>query len=415
MNEMKNKKIILKYVIYTLIFAAGIILGRVLFSNPDKNSKTLQSEASGENHIWTCSMHPQIRMNEPGRCPICGMNLISISRNVSDYDSSAVRFTRESVMLANITTSKVTRTKPVMEVRLYGKVQADERLVQSQTAHVPGRIENLLVSFTGESVTKGQALAILYSPELITAQQELLEATEFKASQPEIYEAAKEKLRHWKITEEQINSLEKSGEVEHEFEVLSNTNGIVIQKLVNDGDHVTEGTTLFELADLSELWILFDAYESDLMFLKVGDRVEFEVQALPGIRYTENIKFIDQVIDPVTRVAKVRIETLNTDGRLKPEMFVTGTVKTNLKNYANSLVVPKSAVMWTGKRSIVYVKLPDADEPVFKLREVELGPMLGNSYVVNKGLSEDDEIVTQGAFSVDAAAQLEGKPSMMNR
>lgn len=412
---MKNKKIILKYVIYTLIFAAGIILGRVLFSNPDKNSKTLQSEASGENHIWTCSMHPQIRMNEPGRCPICGMNLISISRNVSDYDSSAVRFTRESVMLANITTSKVTRTKPVMEVRLYGKVQADERLVQSQTAHVPGRIENLLVSFTGESVTKGQALAILYSPELITAQQELLEATEFKASQPEIYEAAKEKLRHWKITEEQINSLEKSGEVEHEFEVLSNTNGIVIQKLVNDGDHVTEGTTLFELADLSELWILFDAYESDLMFLKVGDRVEFEVQALPGIRYTENIKFIDQVIDPVTRVAKVRIETLNTDGRLKPEMFVTGTVKTNLKNYANSLVVPKSAVMWTGKRSIVYVKLPDADEPVFKLREVELGPMLGNSYVVNKGLSEDDEIVTQGAFSVDAAAQLEGKPSMMNR
>lgn len=412
---MKNKKIILKYVIYTLIFAAGIILGRVLFSNPDKNSKTLQSEASGENHIWTCSMHPQIRMNEPGRCPICGMNLISISRNVSDYDSNAVRFTRESVMLANITTSKVTRTKPVMEVRLYGKVQADERLVQSQTAHVPGRIENLLVSFTGESVTKGQALAILYSPELITAQQELLEATEFKASQPEIYEAAKEKLRHWKITEEQINSLEKSGEVEHEFEVLSNTNGIVIQKLVNDGDHVTEGTTLFELADLSELWILFDAYESDLMFLKVGDRVEFEVQALPGIRYTENIKFIDQVIDPVTRVAKVRIETLNTDGRLKPEMFVTGTVKTNLKNYANSLVVPKSAVMWTGKRSIVYVKLPDADEPVFKLREVELGPMLGNSYVVNKGLSEDDEIVTQGAFSVDAAAQLEGKPSMMNR
>ncbi len=138
------------------------------------------------------------------------------------------------------------------------------------------------------------------------------------------------------------------------------------------------------------------------------------MQALPGIKYSGNISFIDPVIDPVNRVAKVRIETPNQSGKLKPEMFVTGIVKARLDQYKNMLVIPKSAVLWTGTRSIVYVKQTGTEEPVFKMREVGLGPMLGNSYVITDGLSEGEEIVTQGAFSVDAAAQLDGKPSMMN-
>jgi Cu(I)/Ag(I) efflux system membrane fusion protein len=119
------------------------------------------------------------------------------------------------------------------------------------------------------------------------------------------------------------------------------------------------------------------------------------------------------VIDPVTRVAKVRVEVNNETGKLKPEMFATGIASANLSAYRNNVVIPRSAVLWTGKRSIVYVKLPGI-EPVFKLRDIELGPMLGDSYVVINGLLEGEEIVTQGAFSIDAAAQLEGKPSMMN-
>jgi Cu(I)/Ag(I) efflux system membrane fusion protein len=172
---------------------------------------------------------------------------------------------------------------------------------------------------------------------------------------------------------------------------------------------------LFEVANLSSVWVLFDAYESDLPFLKVGNTISFSLQALPGTNFSANIRFIDPVIDPVNRVAKVRVEVSNAGGKLKPEMFATGLVKANLNEFKDKLVIPRSAVLWTGKRSIVYVKQPDGDGINFNMREIDLGPMLGNSYVVLGGLKEGEEIVTDGTFSVDAAAQLAGKPSMMNR
>lgn len=159
---------------------------------------------------------------------------------------------------------------------------------------------------------------------------------------------------------------------------------------------------------------MFEAYESDLPYLSQGQKVIFTIQALPGIDYSGNINFIDPVLDPVARVARVRVEVGNQGGKLKPEMFATGIVKSNLDDYKDKLVIPRSAVLWTGKRSIVYVKQP-GNEPVFKIREIGLGPMLGNSYIVTDGLTEGEEIVTAGAFSVDAAAQLEDKPSMMNQ
>jgi Cu(I)/Ag(I) efflux system membrane fusion protein len=159
---------------------------------------------------------------------------------------------------------------------------------------------------------------------------------------------------------------------------------------------------------------MFDAYESDLPYLSQGQKVSFIIQALPGTDYSGNITFIDPVLDPVTRVAKVRIEMNNQGGKLKPEMFATGIVNANLNQFKGKLVIPRSAVLWTGKRSVVYVKQAGSEDPIFKIREIDLGPMLGNSYVVENGLMDGEEIVTQGAFSVDASAQLEGKPSMMN-
>jgi membrane fusion protein, copper/silver efflux system len=196
--------------------------------------------------------------------------------------------------------------------------------------------------------------------------------------------------------------------------VVSNTAGIVTNRRVSTGDYVSSGTVLLEIADLSKVWIMFDAYESDLQFLHTGEKISFTIQALPGIDFKGNILFIDPVIDPVTRVAKVRVEADNQSGKLKPEMFATGIVYSTLDEYKNKLVIPRSAVLWTGKRSVVYVKQTANDEPVFKAREIELGPMLGESYVVTAGLNEGEEIVTNGTFSIDAAAQLAGKPSMMN-
>ena len=403
------------YARYSLFAIGGLLFGWLIFHNSGKTvTKQEHSTEVKKETIWTCSMHPQIRKSEPGLCPICGMKLIPLVQSALPVDSDAIHFTEEAVALANVMTTIVTRQNPVKEIRLYGKVQTDERLMQSQTSHISGRIEKLFVNFTGESVRVGQTLALIYSPELVTAQQELIEASKDKMSQPEIYEAAKERLRQWKLTDSQIYGIEKSGNVKENFEVVSNTTGIITAKRVNNGDYVGQGTALFDVADLSSLWVLFDAYESDLPFLKKGNKISFTLQALPEKSFTASILFIDPVIDPNTRVSKVRVELNNKSGNLKPEMFATGIVHANLSGYGDKLVIPGSAVLWTGKRSIVYVKLADQKDPVFKLREVELGPALGDSYVILNGLEEGEEIVTQGAFNIDAAAQLEGKPSMMD-
>jgi len=405
-----------RYVRYGLVTFVGIFLGWLFFHSPHKTEEKQQSTVqNGKATIWTCAMHPQIRMSAPGKCPICGMELIPLSQdNAATIDPDAIHLSKDAAQLANVLTSVVSHHKPIKEVRLYGKVQTDERLLQTQVAHLPGRIEKLMVNFTGERVRKGQILALIYSPDLVTAQQELLEASKMKQTQPEIYEAAKEKLRQWMLMENQIDMIENSGKVQTDFDVMSNTNGIVTARRVNNGDHVAEGTVLYDIADLSHVWVMFDAYESDIPFLNIGDKMNFTVQALPGTGLTGNITFVDPVLDPITRVAKVRVEINNESGSLKPEMFATGIVHANLNEYKNSIIIPRSAVLWTGKRSIVYVKQPGTDEPVFKIREIGLGPMLGSSYVVTDGLNEGEEIVTQGTFSVDAAAQLEGKPSMMN-
>jgi len=405
-----------KYVLYGLLILIGLFLGCLLFHSNNKTVNEQKAAVVAKKQIWTCSMHPQIRLEKPGKCPICGMELILLNQSTEGKeDSTAIHFSKEALELANVSTSIVSRQKPVKEVRLYGKVQADERLLQNQVAHISGRIEKLLVNFTGEPVRKGQLLAMIYSPDLITAQQELLEAAKSKQTQPEIYQAAMEKLMQWMLTDKQIAQIESSGKVKTNFEVYSNTSGIVTNKRVNTGDHVSEGTVMFDVVNLSNVWVLFDAYESDLPFLHIGNNVSFTVQALPGVNFFGNIKFIDPVIDPNTRVAKVRVEIGNAGGKLKPEMFVNGIVRANLDQYKDKLVIPRSAVLWTGKRSVVYMKQPSTNEALFKMREVELGVVLGNSYVVLDGLKEGEEIVTEGTFNVDAASQLEGKPSMMGR
>jgi len=405
-----------KYAKYSIFLIVGFFAGWILFHSSQRNeTKTDQLPETTKNTIWTCAMHTQIRMFKPGKCPICGMELIPLAQsNIASFDPSAIHLSKEAAQLANVLTSVVTRQKPIKEVRLFGKVQPDERLFQSQVAQFSGRIERLAVNFTGESVVKGQILAEIYSPELITAQQELLETVKTKQLQPELYEASKEKLREWKLTDDQIGKIESSGVVRNNFEVVSNTAGTITVRRVNAGDYVSQGTVLFEIADLSKVWVMFDAYESDLQFLQTGENISFTLQALPGLDYKGKIVFIDPVIDPVTRVAKVRVETGNQSGRLKPEMFATGVVYSKLEGYEDDLVIPGSAVLWTGRRSIVYVKQKGTNEPVFRMREVELGPKLGENYIIMKGLKEGEEIITSGTFSVDAAAQLEGKPSMMN-
>ncbi len=403
-----------------LLVVAGILLGWLLFHKSGEVVAPQQFESvhdhSEEEHtIWTCSMHPQIRQDKPGDCPICGMDLIPLQNNQATIDDDAIEMSEAAMKLAEVQTATVTRGVASRELLLYGKIQVDERKLQSQAAHVPGRIEKLLVNVTGETVISGQPIATIYSPELVTAQKELIEALTLKDKYPLLVEAAREKLRNWKLSDAQIREIENSGKITQTFNLYANTSGVVTNRKVNEGDYVQKGAALFDVANLSQVWGVFEAYEPDLPWISMGQDVEFTAQAVPGKTFKGKVSFIDPVIDPTTRTARVRITMVNPGLQLKPEMFVNGVVKSTHKGSGKDLVIPQSAVLWTGKRSVVYVRIPEAEHPTFKMREITLGPAMKETYVVQDGLSEGEEIVVNGAFSVDAAAQLAGKTSMMNR
>ncbi|MDN3707275.1 efflux RND transporter periplasmic adaptor subunit [Myroides ceti] len=419
MNKLKNI-FRNKAVTYGVILLSGLLLGWTIFggNSSHDHGHDLEMEVTEEGEtVWTCSMHPQIRMDKPGKCPLCAMDLIPLKSSGGGddvIDDDAILMSEEAIALANIQTSVVGHQDAVKDVQLYGTVQVDERLQQSQTSHVNGRIENLYVTFTGESVKEGQLIAKIYSPDLLTAQQELLEAAKLQDIQPVLLDAAKEKLRLWKVSENQISEILASNSVSPYVNIYANTSGVVTSKNVNQGDYINQGSVLYTISNLSKLWVIFDAYETDLPFLKVGDQLEYTLQSVPGKVYKGRIAFINPIIDASSRTAKVRVEADNIDRNLKPEMYATGRTSAPLKGKGKEIVIPKSAVLWTGKRSIVYVKQPNTSTPAFKLREIVLGPSLGDQYVVMSGLENGEEIVTKGAFTVDASAQLEGKISMMN-
>ncbi|GHU67424.1 cation transporter [Bacteroidia bacterium] len=399
-----------KLIIFALILGLGLTYGC-------KNSSEKNDEQH-EHQIWTCSMHPQIRQDKPGKCPLCGMDLILLHNegaiNRAPTDSDAITLSEEAVALANIQTTVVgvLHATPTHEIHLFGTIQTDQRRLRSQTAHVSGRIEKLSVNFEGETIRAGQVVAQIYSSDLLNAQEELLQAK--KLENPSLLNAAREKLRQWKLTSTQIANIEKSGKVSPVVDITATSSGIVTAKKVEQGDYISPGAVLFDLADLSSVWAVFEAYETDLPYLKTGDKITYTLQALPGKTFSGKIAFIDPMLDKTTRTAKIRVETTNRKGELKPEMIVDATVQAALPQSGNAIVIPKTAVLWTGKRSIVYVKQADKEMPTFRLREIELGSSLGDAYVVVSGLNEGEEIVTNGAFTVDASAQLEGKSSMMN-
>ena len=412
MNTNKRTILIAAITLVVGLLAGWLIFGSSSEENHEGHDHTAD-EVAGET-TWTCSMHPQIRQNEPGDCPICGMDLIPLEDETdSDIDPMAISMSPTAMQLASISTALVGSADPVKSVRLNGKVQSDERLVFSQASHIPGRIEKLLVNFTGEFVKKGQVIASVYSPDLVTAQEELFEAEKIKDSQPQLFNAAKEKLKNWKLTESQIEQILQSGQSEEEFNIQTDVSGYVTNRKVNVGDYISRGQSIYEIADLSRVWVLFDVYEQDMPWIKKGDKVNFTVASIPGETFEGTISFIDPVIDAKTRVAKARIDMANSGLKLKPEMFASGTVEAKLPAKAGNLSVPKTAVMWTGKRSLVYVKSETETGVNFKMREVTLGPALGESYLVESGLDEGEEIAVSGTFSIDAAAQLAGKASMM--
>jgi Cu(I)/Ag(I) efflux system membrane fusion protein len=238
-----------KYIQIILILLIGGSLGWLI--KPSSSEHIAHETAAADNQTWTCSMHPQIRQSEAGKCPLCGMDLIPVSDESSDSNPFEIKMSPTAMQLASVTTSVITKQKPVKELRLNGKVKADERKTFSQSSHIPGRVERLMVNFTGETVQRGQVLAYIYSPDLVVAQEELFEAAKMKEIQPALFQAAKEKLKNWKLTENQIQQIIKKGTIQEQFPILADVSGVVMSKNVNLGDYIKKGESIYKIANLN--------------------------------------------------------------------------------------------------------------------------------------------------------------------
>jgi len=446
----------------------GLVLGGVLFrgdSGHEGHNHSVADADSGDGEataeVWTCSMHPQVKQPDPGKCPICAMALIPLSSMGGGDGERSYSMSEAAKQLAGITTSEVVRGFPQAEVRLFGKVMYDETRMRTVAARFPSRIDRLYVDYTGIRVKKGDHLATVYSPELLSVQTELLTAKKFgneKAAQ-----ITRDKLRLWGFSDQQIRQIELSGETSDQLTIDAPASGIVIQKNVREGDYVETGMPYFKIADLDEVWVMLDAYESDTPWLRFGQPVVFTTESIPGRIFEGQISFLAPELDPSTRTVSVRVNVPNEARMLKPGMFVSGLVearvagsgqvldpslegkwispmhpeivkdepgkcdicgmdlvKAETLGYAvvdadvkPPLLVPAGAVLHTGKRSVVYVQQEDADQPTFEGREVLLGPRAGDQYIVEAGLNEGEMVVSEGGFVIDSALQIQAKPSMM--
>lgn len=404
-----------KYIIYIGVLIAGIFLGWLLFGGGPSKSEVAHDHTTVEKgKMWTCSMHPQIMQPEPGDCPICGMDLIPAEAGAEGLAANQFKLTKNALALANVQTTVIGNAiSRDNTIALSGKIAENEKSNAVQVSYFAGRIERLNVNFTGEEIRKGQLLATVYSPELVKAQQELLTAASVKENQPALYKAVRNKLKLWKLSENQINQIEKTGKVKENFPVYATVSGTVSEKLVEQGDYVSQGQALLKIANLSSVWANFDVYENQISNFKVGQNISITTNAYLNETFKAKVSFIDPVLNQETRTVTMRAVLNNSKGRFKPAMFVTGKVEATEKQTEQQLSIPATAVLWTGKRSVVYIK-SDASKPVFEMREVVLGRRAGESYLVEKGLQSGEEIVTNGVFTIDASAQLQGKKSMMN-
>ncbi|MCB9730145.1 MAG: efflux RND transporter periplasmic adaptor subunit [Deltaproteobacteria bacterium] len=428
--------------------------------------------------VYTCAMHPQIRLPEPGQCPICGMDLILASAEAAAQPSAEVSLSPEAQALARIQTASVERRPASVDLRLTGRIALDETRVATITAWLGGRIERMFVDATGTRVEKGDHLFELYSPELYVAQQDYVEAARLARRMEPLggeaaegaklaAEAARQKLRLWGLREWQIRQVASDRKPRRTVTIYAPIGGTVTAKSALQGEYVETGSPIYTIADLSRVWVILDAHESELRWLRYGQEVAIEAEAAPGPSISGTVSFISPTLDPRTRTVPVRVAVDNPGEALKPGMFVRGRVSASVGGGGASavsglagkwispmhpevvadapgrcevcgmplvpaeehwlvgpqlraeaggvlpLVIPATAPLWTGKRTVVFVEVPDRERPTYALREVELGPRVADGVVVRSGLVEGERVVREGAFKLDSALQIRGDTSMM--
>ena len=432
-------------------------------------SATPATSAAAE--IFTCPMHPNIRQPGPGRCPICGMELVTAAGGAADLDEFSVKIEPAQRRLANIQTARVENGPLDATIRTVGAIVIDESRQATISSYIDGRLERLFADYTGVHIAQGDHLAVIYSPQLYAAQVEYIEARRalvasgglsgIREAQEALAANTRQRLREFGMNDEQISELERTGNARSRLTIYAPQGGTVVEKLAVEGNYVKAGDPIYRIADLSTVWLMLKLFPEDASRIRFGQRMEAVVQSLPAEKFFGRVAFIDPTVDPQTRTVSIRVELLNEGGRLRPGDYAEATitfpigphgevydadlagkwispmhpqiirdepgqcpicgmdlVPTSQFGFANaplpqpqSLYVPRSAVLMAGGNSVVYT---ETEPGRFEIRPVTIGPILQDRIVILEGLKAGENVATAGNFLIDSQMQLAGKPSLFD-
>jgi Cu(I)/Ag(I) efflux system membrane fusion protein len=418
-----NKNIAIPLVVLILASLAG---GGWFLWREQRHDHVGEQKASQGKQLYTCSMHPFIIKDKPGTCPICGMELIKKIDGAATGKAPTADQRQQADMLghvslsptqrvmANVATVEVRQQSLNKEINAVGIVQFDQSRQAKVTAWIAGRIDKLNVSTVGAFVSRNRPVAEVYSPDLLSTQQEYLLAVrsreQLKNSPiPSISQngeglvaSAKQRLMLFGVKESQIAALEKAGKPNIRLPIYTPLSGVVIEKMVQQGQYVNTGDVLFNIADLSTVWVEVEVYENEFPTIHIGQRVEIRSQSFPGKPFIGRVAFIYPFLDPKTRTVKARVEMPNPGMKLKPDMFVNAIIKVPL---GSAIVVPVTAVMDTGKRRVVWV---ESSPGMFEPRDVQVGQQTDDKIQILSGLKEGDKVAVSGGYLIDSESQLKG-------
>lgn len=423
------------FLLVSLAFLLGAALPALLLWNPGRwqwadrfvtrlHRPAAPVEKQQAKQLWTCGMHPQVIQEEPGNCPICGLKLVPVREPTASTagsalpaheDKAGIRVDPNFLQNFSVRTAVVETGAIPLEIRSVGILAYNEKNIVSVNTKFEGWIEKARVNYVGETVRGGQVLFEVYSPQLVTTQQEYLAALDYlerlsSGGHPDaveraraLVEAARQRLRYWDITDEQITQLSKSGKARRTLQIVSPVSGIVVEKMSEslEGMKLAPGINVYKIADLSTVWVNIEVFESQIQYLRLGLRARIRVGAFPTRRWAGRIIYIAPSMNPETRTLRASIEIPNPGWKLRPEMYAD--VELEVPTVSAAIRVPEEAILHSGERSVVIV---EKGKGVFEPREVELGPTGGGYQMVRRGLQPGEVVVTSSQFLIDSESNL---------
>ncbi len=395
----KNQYKLIAGVVLVLLVVVGAYF--IFFSGKNESSTASQTAQGKKILYYRDPMDPTMRSDKPGKSPM-GMEMVPVYEG---EEGGGIKIDPTTVQNTGVRYETAQRRALSKTIRTVGKVDYDERKLYYVNTKISGWVEKLYVNYTGKFVRKGEPLLEIYSPELVSAQEEYIIALKYRSgdsTQPrELYSRAHRKLMYWDISHEQIQRLEATRQPEKTMALVASATGVVVEKNVLQGGNIMAGTNLFKIADLSTVWVNAEVYEYEVPFVKVGQRATVTLAYIPGKVITGRVSYIYPYLSPDTRTVRVRVEIPNPNMLLKPEMFATVELQSPLT--VNAVAVPEQAVIHSGERNVVVVSRGDGR---FESRDVKLGVLASGYYQVLEGVQEGDKIVISSQFLLDSESNL---------